>query len=299
MFIVSLCLLMKPLHYILTSLFAGVLLQVLCGGIRPSVVAFPLNVSIIFALLATLWVIEGEWGEKTAVRTFRSPRMACGLLIAVGIWCVLGGLTPQMPIPDDATLLHRFAAFWGLNKFPTSYPFVVLLLLLLLHLSLVIIHRLRQRAWRRDVPFLLLHGGLWLALVGGMAGSADAVEGRIIVARQAPTRSAYDAYGREITLPYTLKLTDFHVTRHEADHSPVQYEATLLIDDMPQSLAVNSPCGVRLFEDLYLLNYFSEDDTDQADAVLLLMVRNPWKPAVLGGILLLLLGTGWQLFRLK
>ena len=83
MFIVSLCLLMKPLLYILTSLFAGLLLQVLCGGIRPSVVAFPLNVSIIFALLATLWVVEGEWGEKTAVRTFRSPRMACGLLIAV------------------------------------------------------------------------------------------------------------------------------------------------------------------------------------------------------------------------
>ncbi|MGN1354348.1 MAG: cytochrome c biogenesis protein ResB [Alloprevotella sp.] len=290
---------MKPLIYILPSLVAGVLLQVLCGGFRPSVLAFPLNAAVILALLATLWVVEGECGEKAAVRTFRSARMACGLLIAIGLWCILGGLTPQMPLPDDATSLHHLAAFLGLNKFPTSYPFVLLLLLLLLLLSLVIIHRLRKKIWRRDVPFLLLHGGLWLALVGGMAGSADAVEGRIVVARQAPTRSAYDAYGREITLPYTLQLTDFHVTRHEADQSPVQYDATLLVDDTPQSLAVNSPCSVRLFEYLYLLNYFSENDADQADAVLLLMVRNPWKPAVLGGILLLLLGTGWQLFRLK
>lgn len=290
---------MKPLIYILSSLVAGVLLQALFGGFRPSVLAFPLNAAVILALLTTLWVVEGEWGDKVAVRTFRSARMACGLLIAIGLWCILGGLTPQMPLPDDATSLHHLAAILGLNKFPTSYPFVLLLLLLLLHLSLVIIHRLRKKTWRRNVPFLLLHGGLWLALVGGMAGSADAVEGRIVVARQAPTRSAYDAYGREITLPYTLRLTDFHVTRHEADHSPVQYDATLLVDDTPQSLAVNSPCSVRLFEDLYLLNYFSEHDADQADAVLLLMVRNPWKPAVLGGILLLLLGTGWQLFRLK
>lgn len=290
---------MKPLIYILPSLVAGVLLQALFGGFRPSVLAFPLNAAVILALMATLWVVEGEWGEKVAVRTFRSARMACGLLIAIGLWCILGGLTPQMPLPDDATSLHRLTAILGLNKFPTSYPFVLLLLLLLLHLSLVIIHRLRKKSWTHDVPFLLLHGGLWLALVGGMAGSADAVEGRIVVARQAPTRSAYDVYGREITLPYTLRLTDFHVTRHEADHSPVQYDATLLVDDTPQSLAVNSPCSVRLFEDLYLLNYFSENDADQADAVLLLMVRNPWKPAVLGGILFLLLGTGWQLFRLK
>ena len=290
---------MKPLIYILPSLVAGVLLQTLFGGFRPSVLTFPLNAAVILALMATLWVVEGEWGEKMAVRTFRSVRMACGLLIAIGLWCILGGLTPQMPLPDDATSLHRLAAILGLNKFPTSYPFVLLLLLLLLHLSLVIIHRLRKKSWTHNVPFLLLHGGLWLALVGGMAGSADAVEGRIVVARQAPTRSAYDAYGREITLPYTLRLSDFHVTRHEADHSPVQYDATLLVDDTPQSLAVNSPCSVRLFEDLYLLNYFSENGADQADAVLLLMVRNPWKPAVLGGILLLLLGTGWQLFRLK
>ncbi len=290
---------MKPLIFILPSLVAGVLAQALFGSFRPSVLAFPLNAAVILALLATLWVVEGEWGEKAAVRTFRSARMACGLLIALGLWCVMGGLTPQMPVPADATWLQSLAVFVGLNKFPTSYPFVLLLLLLLLHLSLVIIHRLRKKTWRRDVPFLLLHGGLWLALIGGMAGSADAVEGRIVVARQAPTRSAYDAYGREITLPYTLQLTDFHVTRHEADHSPVQYEATLLVDDTPQSLAVNSPCSVRLFEDLYLLNYFSEDGTDHADAVLLLMVRSPWKPALLGGILLLLLGTGWQLFRLK
>ena len=67
---------MKPLIYILPSLVAGVLLQALFGGFRPSVLAFPLNAAVILALMATLWVVEGEWGEKMAVRTFRSVPMA-------------------------------------------------------------------------------------------------------------------------------------------------------------------------------------------------------------------------------
>ena len=237
--------------------------------------AFPVGPSIGIAIVAALYVLESEWGKRKWVMTLRSPRMACWLIALTVAACIVGGCLP------------------GGSSFQTSIPFVVLLVALMAHLTLVIIHRIRTVNILKDWIFLATHAGLWLALFSGLAGAGDNRELRSIVGREQATTSAIDSNGRMASLPYSLRLKDFNITANPADGSPTQYSATVLIDDVPTEIAVNSPHSLSLAEDIYLMSF---DNTGANASYCILMVeRQPWKYPMLAGLSLLLLGAAAKL----
>lgn len=283
----------------LIYLLGAIAIQLVTGNVDVSWTAFPVGAGVGAALLALLYVVDCEWGSSACVVRWRSPRMACIILVPLLVWCVMGGCLPQSAAGEAdgflSVCLHRL----GLFDFPTSWPFVAQLVALLVHLTLLLLHRIRRCAWRRDAPFLLLHVGVWLTLLAGMVGAGDVSQYHAVVRRNVASNTAYDTQGRVTLLPYELTLQDFEVTVSGADGSPVQYAATLLLDGRPCALAVNAPHAVSLAEDIYLMSFDCSEEDGTIDRCVLQIVRQPWKYPMLAGLLMLLCGVGWMMVKLK
>lgn len=264
---------------VIACLVPFALLQVWLGSPDPGWLACPVNVALVAAVVALLAVCEREWGRKPWVVALRSARMACCLLTLTLVACLWGGLS----CPDVFS----------------TWPFVALMAALTAHLALLLIHRLARFSWRRDGAFVLVHGGVWLALVSGTAGAADASEWRALVGRDAADTKVYDTRGWMQQLPYTLQMEEFRVETHAQAGTPTQYVATLLLDGKPVEVAVNDPYTVRPGEELYLMSYQSDEETGEVLYCVLQIVREPWKYPLLAGIVLLLAGVGVMLLKLK
>lgn len=261
-------------------------MQLAWGHIDVSTFAFPVGIAMGIGVTALLFVAEREYAHQSWMRGLRSTRTAVTLLILITLCCIVGGTFPQ------------------LSRFTTSLPFVALLMALMVHLTLVLVHRMRHfTSIRRDGPFLLLHGGIWLALFSGMAGAGDTKELRTLLMRDAAmdaavhtaegatvdaaVHTAYDAYGHRVPLSYSLQLKQLSIERHEENGTPVQYEVTLLVDSTECKVSVNHPYAVKWYEDIYLMDLHTAGE----GGCILLIVQQPWKYATLTGILLLLAGA--------
>lgn len=224
-----------------------------------SIFAFPSGLALGAAVVALLYVVERRWGRCKAVERARSPHAACLLLGLTAAYVVAGGLLP------------------ALADFSSSWPFVTLLSALEMHLALVIIHRLRSFHFRRDLAFILVHAGLWLALFSGMAGAADTRKTDIFVTMQPAGRSP--------------RLLSFDIDRNPADGSPIQYSATVVMDGDTIGVAVNSPYSASIADDIYLVDFDTDMATGKVTYCVLQNVHQPWKYPLLAGIVMLLTGT--------
>ena len=224
-----------------------------------SIFAFPSGLALGAAVVALLYVVERRWGRCKAVERARSPHAACLLLGLTAAYVVAGGLLP------------------ALADFSSSWPFVTLLSALEMHLALVIIHRLRSFHFRRDLAFILVHAGLWLALFSGMAGAADTRKTDIFVTVQPAGRSP--------------RLLSFDIDRNPADGSPIQYSATVVMDGDTIGITVNSPYSASIADDIYLVDFDTDMATGEVTYCVLQNVHQPWKYPLLAGIVMLLTGT--------
>lgn len=224
-----------------------------------SIFAFPSGLALGAAVVALLYVVECRWGRCKAVERARSPHAACLLLGLTAAYVVAGGLLP------------------ALADFSSSWPFVTLLSALEMHLALVIIHRLRSFHFRRDLAFILVHAGLWLALFSGMAGAADTRKTDIFVTMQPAGRSP--------------RLLSFDIDRNPADGSPIQYSTTVVMDGDTIGVAVNSPYSASIADYIYLVDFDTDMATGEVTYCVLQNVHQPWKYPLLAGIVMLLTGT--------
>ncbi len=273
-----------------TYVIALTVLQIAFGNLEPRLFAFPLNFAILAGMIIVCAVVEREYGKSQWVKSLRSTDFSFFLLCLIAAWCVAGGCVPQTDAASSGWLYRL-----GLTQFATSLPFVGLLALLTVHLTLIIIHRLRRPVRQWGFTFIAAHAGLWLALVAGLLGSADMKDLRCIAMRGQETRTAYDKKGHINALPYAVELKDFHVERSEADHSVVQYEAAISLDGERVALSVNHPHAATWQDKLYLVSYDHNAADNKPAYCVLQIVRHPWQVPMCLGIALLLFGVGGML----
>ena len=273
-----------------TYVIALVILQLIFGNLEPKMFAFPINFALLASMIAICAVVEREYGKKQWVKELRSTDLSIISLCLIAVWCVAGGCVPQPAAVSSGGLSRP-----GLTQFATSLPFVGLLSLLLVQLTMIIIHRLRRPARQWGVTFIAAHAGLWLALAAGLMGSADMKDLRCIAMRGQETRTAYDKKGRINALPYAVELKDFRVERSEADHSVVQYEAAIALDGERISISVNNPHAATWQDKLYLVSYDHNAPDDGTTYCVLQIVRQPLQAPMCLGITLLLCGVGGML----
>lgn len=231
-------------------------------------ISFPLSVLLCVALL--LCVVLTAWSDRRWLHVVRRPWWAAVLLGLFAVLNMAGG-TWSMDIQ------HRIILY-------------INVLLIMWSLGVVTMDRKKQ------IPVMLLHGGLFLVLAGGMFGAGDKTDGQTVLHYGQPAHTAYRTDGERIALPFDLQIDTFFVDYYPDGRSPKQYTTRFTLHTQEETLqmetSVNRPCryrGYRFYQSSY-------DPVGNAYSVLK-VVRDPWLPVVWLGVAMLFIGACWQIAR--
>lgn len=231
-------------------------------------ISFPLSVLLCVALL--LCVVLTAWSDRRWLHVVRRPWWAAVLLGLFAFLNMAGG-TWSMDIQ------HRIILY-------------INVLLMTWSLGVVTVDRKKQ------IPVMLLHGGLFLVLAGGMFGAGDKTDGQTVLHYGQPAHTAYRTDGERIALPFDMQIDTFFVDYYPDGRSPKQYTTRFTLHTQEETLqmetSVNRPCryrGYRFYQSSY-------DPVGNAYSVLK-VVRDPWLPVVWLGVAMLFIGACWQIAR--
>ena len=145
------------------------------------------------------------------------------------------GLTKQLPDSTGVVAHHSMVDVIGISRMLSFWPFVLVYVWMALILGLATLHRLLHlgRGWRRlltrDLPFVLNHLGLLIALLTATLGNADMQCLQMTIAADQPEWRAIDNEGRYHELPIAIQLKKFQIDEY-----------------MPKLLLVNHQTGKAL-----------------------------------------------------
>lgn len=199
---------------------AGLLLQWIAGPVAWSRFAFPVNVVtlVVFVLLAVLAYVFR--GKVHAFRFMGTQWAAVPALAYVVALTVIMGLTKQMPDTSSVVAHHSAADVVGISRMLSFWPFVLVYVWMAFILALVTLHRLlhlhrgARQLLGRDLPFVLNHMGLLLAMLTATLGNADMKRLQMTITAEQPEWRAVDAENRVRELPLAIQLKKFHIDEY-------------------------------------------------------------------------------------
>ncbi|MEG1623227.1 MAG: cytochrome c biogenesis protein ResB [Alistipes sp.] len=222
---------------------------------------FPASLILGITFMLTVWALHRYYPQSRPCRMLSSLTMAVVLLLLSAGAMVIEGT-------------------WGIGLYRT-YPFIVLMLLLMTNLELVVL-----RHWpQRHAAFLFNHTGLLLILWGALFGAPDVMEAHMVVRRGEAVHVAQTSLGALVPLPFEVRLDRFIVESFD-DGTPRQFRSELQINGHPYSTQVNTPAhfgGYTIYQESF--------DRAHNDYTLLLLVRDPWLWVVWLGVGLLSIGS--------
>lgn len=269
----------------------GLLLQFLLGPIDWQLISWPVNVYLLLFFVMLVVALHLMRGAFYPVRWLTSLPAAIGVLLWITAITLVMGLVKQLPStqpPADALGITRMLSFW---------PFVLLYGWLALSLALVVLQRLLSFKWR-NVPFLLLHGGILLSLLTATLGSADMQRMKVVTTLGETEWRAYNEQNNVVELPIAIELNQFIMEQYE-DGSPKRYASDVNIytksgKNFHATVDVNKPVKVDGWK-IYQYGYDTAAGP-QSRISILELVSDPWLPAVYVGIAMLLAGALTLLF---
>ena len=265
----------------------GMLLQPTKGPVRWDMMAFPVNVIVLIVLL--LGIISMHL-LRHKVRLFRwMGTLQAGIpaMVACAMLTILMGVTRQVPSGHPATEPI------GITSMLSFWPFVLSYLWLVVLVGMVCMTRLCFPIWH-NIPFLLNHAGLFIALVAGTLGNADMQSLRMVVQEGKTEWRAVDDRHLLHELPIAIELHDFSLEYHEDSTMPKSFSSDVTVYTkhgvtIRDTIQVNKPLTVRGWK-IYQYSY-DEARGNESDISIFELVRDPWLPYVYIGIFMMLAGA--------
>lgn len=268
-------------------LAAGILLQLSVGPVRWDRVAFPVNVILLLAFLALL---GGMYALRRRVPLFEWLMHLPAAVAALGQALVLT-LVMGLVMQRDGGIpwLSQMLGFW---PFVLTYAWVAVVVGLA-----SVNHLLRFRV--KEIPFLLNHAGLFLALVCGALGGADRQELRMTVREGETVHLAEDRAGAVREPGLAVELHDFIMEEYPLQPGdrmrvPRRFASAVTVHTQSGGVSdavveVNKPLKADGWK-IYQYGYDESAGTGSRISILQL-VRDPWLPFVFAGICLMLAGA--------
>lgn len=169
------------------------------GGLA---VPVPWNWIIVGGLAGVAILLGAIFRQARWMRWLSGIPFAIVALTAVSVLSLLGTLIIQQPGET-----HGIAVL-GFRQMFTSFPFLAMVMMMLLSLSTVLGRRLCTRK-PGNLGFILNHAGLILIIVGMAAGSAQLVMARVQLHAGVPTSTVVDDADRSYELGATVTLDRF------------------------------------------------------------------------------------------
>lgn len=194
---------------------AGLLLQMVSGNIEPSLFASPVNGIIGALFVAGLLCVHFFLKKTGIVKWLSGGYVTMSALTVLLIVVVIMGFIPQFSGQAQKENLptHLFTPL-GWHQMTTSWMFILLCFYTLTILGLVTLKRTTKKPSWRDVGFYLNHLGLFIALLGGILGSADMERLTMSVTEGSVEWRAQNAMGEMHELPIAIELDTFMIEEY-------------------------------------------------------------------------------------
>ena len=263
-------------------IIAGLMLQLSVGPVNWDVFRWPVN-GIVYAGFLALIVITFLLRKKVYGFLFIGTyKAAIPALVYTVVLTIMMGLTRQTA---DGVWLNSMLSFW---------PFVLIYVYIAVILGQIILRRmLHFNSWHRDIPFLLNHLGLFLAMTTATLGNADMQRLKMITVKGGSEWRALTSQQQVVTMPFAIELKEFIMETYD-DGSPKRFASEIHIltkagKDIQTTVEVNKPVEVDGWK-IYQYGYDTQMGAKSQYSILEL-VSDPWLPLVYTGIYMMLAGA--------
>ena len=280
-------------------ILAGLALELSVGPGVWEGFAWPANGMVLAGFLALIALIFILRKKVYAFRFLGTYQAAIPAMVYAVVLTIIMGLTRQQV---DGTWLNNMLSFW---------PFVLIYMYIAVILGVIILRRIfnfplgrRTLATngtqefsifnlKRDIPFLLNHLGLFLALTTATLGNADMQRVKMITTIGEPEWRALTAQGSIKEMPLAIELKKFIMETYD-DGSPKRFASDIQIltktkKNIETTVDVNKPYEVDGWK-IYQYGYDTQMGA-QSQISILELVSDPWLPLVYTGIYMMLAGA--------
>lgn len=263
-------------------LFVGLMLQVAMGPIRWELFAWPVNLIVLVLLLAAIGIMFLLRRKVYAFEWLMHAGAAVPCLVYAAALTILMGLLPQVRT-GGMPWLSQMLRFW---------PFVLIWTWMMLISALAALNHIFR--WKiNEIPFILNHLGVVVAIVAATLGNADIQSLQMTVFTDEPEWRAVDDAGTLHEPGLAIELHKFTLEEYE-DGTPKRFasDITVYTEDgktVPGTVEVNKPLKVNGWK-IYQYGYDVRMGPDSTYSVFQL-VRDPWIFWVYLGIFMMIAGA--------
>ena len=261
--------------------FAGLMLELSVGPVIWDAFRWPVNgivMACFLCFIAVIFLLRKKVYGLLFIGTYKA---AIPALVYAVILTIVMGLIRQT---EDGVWLNNMLSFW---------PFVFIYVYIAVILGQIVIRRTMHFQWKRDIPFLLNHLGLFLAMTTATLGNADVQRLKMITMKEVPEWRAMDQQGMIVELPIAIELKEFLMETYD-DGSPKRFASDIQIltktgNNIRTTVDVNKPVEVDGWK-IYQYGYDTQMGA-MSNTSILELVRDPWLPLVYTGIYMMLGGA--------
>lgn len=260
----------------------GLALQASIGPVNWSLFAAPVNYVLLVLMLGIIGLMYALRKKVYAFEWLMHGHAAVtSLAWALGMTLVMG-LLPQTK-DGGVPWLSRMLSFW---------PFVLIWTWMMLISGLATIsHLARFRV--KEIPFLLNHLGVFIAIVMATLGSADMQKLQMTVYYGTPEWRALADDDAMVEPGVAIELHEFTIEYYD-DMTPKRFASDISVytqdgKNIHGTVEVNKPLKVNGWK-IYQYGYDNAQGSKSPYSVFM-MVKDPWLPAVYSGIFMMLAGA--------
>ena len=267
-------------------IIAGLMLELSSGPVDWDAFRWPINGIVLAGVLAFIAIIFLLRKRVYGLQFIGSYKAAIPALVYAVVLTIIMGLTRQ---EVNGTWLNNMLSFW---------PFVLIYVYVAVILGQIILRRIINCQLsivnlKRDIPFLLNHLGLFLALTSATLGNADMQRLKMITVKGEPEWRALTSQQQIVEMPIAIELKEFIMETYD-DGSPRRFASDIQIltktgKNIQTTVEVNKPVEVDGWK-IYQYGYDTQMGAMSQYSILEL-VSDPWLPLVYIGIYMMLAGA--------
>ncbi|MBR3291193.1 MAG: cytochrome c biogenesis protein ResB [Bacteroidales bacterium] len=263
-------------------LVTGLLLQWVLGPVEWGLLAWPVNLILLILLVLVIIVLYALRRKVYVFEWMMHSGAAVPCLSYAAALTILMGLLPQVK-GTDVPWLSQMLRFW---------PFVLIWTWMMLISALAALNHLLR--WKlREIPFLLNHLGVVIAIVAATLGNADIRKLQMTVCTGETEWRALDDAGMVHEPGLAIELHQFTMEEYP-DHTPKRFASDISVytedgKNVRGTVEVNKPLkvnGWKIYQYGYDVRYGAESPYSVFQ-----MVLDPWIFWVYLGIFMMIAGA--------
>lgn len=116
--------------------------------------------------------------------------------------------------PNETETTQGLIDDWGFSQMVSSWAFIFMMVYLISVLGLVTIRRISHFRWRKDIPFVLNHAGLFITLIAAVLGNSDIRRLQMAATKGNAEWRAMDEKQQLVELPLAIELDSFGIEEY-------------------------------------------------------------------------------------